>query len=126
MASPHGHSCGSCGTVNLDTVFKTIQSLNFWPYNLYETAQKYIISVPMPGFQKEDLEIAVKDQTLLVSTLSSAPSPVPKNAKVLVSYGKILWERPVKLQIQLAKKINSDLARAKLTSGVLTIKLEKI
>lgn len=101
----------------------------FVPYELEESQTEYILTMPLPGFDINEIAVSVKDNTILVEAQKpEAPEALkePKTRKVW-SCGALLWNRSsVTTKIELPDDIKPDSVKAKLAKGILTITVEKI
>lgn len=88
--------------------------------NLYETADSFILQIPMPGVKPEDVEITVQQDTLSVKWQTSVN--VPENATTH-------WTGFATSQHQqnftLPAAINSEKTEASYENGILTLNLPK-
>lgn len=88
--------------------------------NLFETAEGFILQVPMPGVNADDVEITVQQDTL--SLKWQTKFQVPEGATAL-------WHGFQSGQYQqsftLPSPVNSEGAEASYTDGVLTLHLPK-
>ncbi len=88
--------------------------------NLYETAEGFILQMPMPGVKPEDVEITTQQDTITLKW--EVKMPVPENATAL-------WQSFPSGQFQqtftLPAPINPDRAEATTTNGVLYLNLPK-
>jgi HSP20 family protein len=75
---------------------------------VYEEEDQIIVIAEMPGVIKEDIELKATNRSLTIST---------KVGVVGRNYFK---------EITLPANVNSDVARARLTNGILEIKLRKL
>lgn len=88
--------------------------------NLYETADGFILQIPMPGVKPEDVEITVQQDTLSIKWQTSVN--VPENATTH-------WSGFAASQHQqsftLPAAINSEKTEASYENGILTLSLPK-
>ncbi|HME54314.1 MAG TPA: Hsp20/alpha crystallin family protein [Candidatus Lokiarchaeia archaeon] len=102
---------------------------SFVPYDLDETAEEYILTLPMPGFDAKEIEVSVKGNAILVEGNKSEedkkeePSGTSEK-KRLVSMGNFLWNHP-RVEVPLDDEIDPDNISAKLDRGILTVRLTK-
>ncbi|MDD1778055.1 MAG: Hsp20/alpha crystallin family protein [Candidatus Helarchaeota archaeon] len=101
----------------------------FVPYELEESHTEYIITMPLPGFDLNEIDVSVKENTILVEAQKPEAPEAPKepqNRKIW-SFGAFLWKRSnIATKIALPEKIKPDSVKAKLAKGILTITVEKI
>jgi len=88
--------------------------------NLYETTDSFVLQIPMPGTNPEQVEITAQQDTLTVKWATSVT--VPENATTH-------WSGFAGSQHQqsftLPASINSEKAEANYESGILTLTLPK-
>lgn len=88
--------------------------------NLYETAEGFILQIPMPGVKAEDVEITAQQDTLSLKWETKVQAPEGANA---------LWQGFQSGQYQqsftLPYPINADGAEAHYTDGILTLNMPK-
>ncbi|NHJ24280.1 MAG: Hsp20/alpha crystallin family protein [Candidatus Lokiarchaeota archaeon] len=75
---------------------------------VYEEGEQIIVIAEMPGIIKEDIELKATNRSLTIST---------KQGVAGRNYFK---------EITLPANVNSDVAKARLTNGILEIKLKKL
>jgi HSP20 family protein len=88
--------------------------------NLFETSEGFILQIPMPGVNADDVEITIQQETL--SLKWETKIQVPQGATTL-------WHGFQNGQYQqsfsLPSPVNSDRAEAHYTNGILTLNLPK-
>jgi len=84
---------------------------------LQEEGNSLIVSVPVPGMTKEDLDVYMEDRTLVIST---------KGQGKLHEHPMGLKHRDLKYSFVLPAGIDTDRIQAKCRNGLLTIKIDKI
>lgn len=88
--------------------------------NLYETAEGFVLQIPMPGANPDDVEITAQQDTLTFKWATSVN--VPENATTH-------WNGFASSQYQqsftLPAPINADRIEASYENGVLTLNLPK-
>lgn len=88
--------------------------------NLFDTKESFIVQMPMPGVQAEDVEITIQQDTL--SLKWQTKTQVPEGATVL-------WQGFQAGQYQqsftLPAPVNSERAEASYHDGILTLNLPK-
>ena len=88
--------------------------------NLFETAESFLLQIPMPGVKPEEVEITAQQDTLSLKWTTNVQ--VPEGATAL-------WHGFQSGQYQqsftLPSPINSERAEAHYTDGVLTLTLPK-
>lgn len=88
--------------------------------DMYETPDSYILFVDMPGVTKENLDVKVIGNSLIVRGKSDIP--VSRNDGVLldeITKGEYMRE------FVLSDDVDRDKIEARLTNGVLILKLRK-
>ncbi|MCF7809300.1 MAG: Hsp20/alpha crystallin family protein [Candidatus Marinimicrobia bacterium] len=89
--------------------------------NVSELEKQFDLSFSMPGFEKEDITVSVKDHTLTVKA--------EKENKV-ENEGTKYWTREIargsyERHIDLPENVNTDKIAAEYKSGILTLSLPK-
>ncbi len=88
--------------------------------NLFETKEGFILQLPMPGVQADDVEITIQQDTLSLKWQTKVQAPEGATA---------LWHGFQSGQYQqaftLPSPINSESAEASYTDGILTLHLPK-
>ena len=92
--------------------------------NIREEDDVYILSALVPGLKADDLNIQVLEDVLRIEGEYQRSSPVDKlnESEYLL---KELPHGPFKRTLRLPTVIDADLVEAKITDGVLTLKLPK-
>jgi HSP20 family protein len=101
----------------------------FVPYDLEETHSEYILSMALPGFDISEIDVSVKENTILVEAQKPEAPEAPKEPQTrkVWSFGAFLWKRSnVTTKIALPETIKPDSVKAKLAKGILSITVEKI
>jgi HSP20 family molecular chaperone IbpA len=98
------------------------------PVDIYETEDEYILLSDMPGASIEDIEIVLEGKMLVIKGLIK---PASWNKLGLSSNAvAVLQEKPAVKNIQRVFPITNDVLvdklTAKLTEGILTVKLPKV
>ena len=99
------------------------------PYDLDETNDEYILTIPMPGFDTKEIDVSVKGNAILVEGNRKEEDVKEETTgsnekKRLVSMGNFLWNKP-RVEIPLDDEIDPDNISAKLDRGILTVRLVK-
>ena len=98
------------------------------PVDIYETEDEYILLSDMPGASIEDIDILVEGQMLVIKGLIK-PASWDKLGMGTSSAVAVLQEKPAVKNIQRVFPITNDVLvdklTAKLTDGILTVKLPK-
>jgi HSP20 family protein len=88
--------------------------------NLYETTDGFVLQLPMPGVNPEEVEITAQQDTLNVKWSTSVK--VPENA---TTHWSGFAEGQYQQNFTLPAPINADQAEASYENGVLTLSLPK-
>lgn len=101
---------------------KTI--LGYPPYNIVKTDEnKYVIELAVAGFGRSDIEVEIKDNTLVISGKTS--SDLPEGANETIQYlHKGIADRAFTRTFNLADTI--EIKNAELINGMLKIWMENI
>ena len=89
------------------------------PVDVYETPEKYLIVLDMPGAVKDSIEITAEGDTLSVK---ADTVPVAGNWKPVVTEFETGTYRRV---FTIGQKVDREKIAAKYESGVLTLELDK-
>ena len=92
------------------------------PMDLRETPDTYVVQMDLPGLEKSDISIEVKDRVLAVSGSRKLSTEKKKDEKILMQ------ERSVSSfsrEVVLPKSVDTDAVSAEYKNGVLTITLPK-
>jgi len=98
-------------------------------YDLEETDREYTVTMPLPGFDINEIEVSVKENSIYVEAQKPEASEAPKEPqpRKLWSWGDLLWNKShMAVKIAIPETINPDSIKAKLAKGILTITVEKI
>lgn len=127
----HHHECIPPVRGILREVFSNLKDFwphSFVPYDLAEINDEYILAVPLPGFDKEEIDVSVKGNTILVegNRKETETNNETESGEVrqLVSMGTFLWKHP-RVEVPLDDEIDPDNISAKLDRGILTVRLTK-
>jgi HSP20 family protein len=88
--------------------------------NLYETAESFVLQLPIAGVKPEEVEIAVQQSTVNVKWATQVT--VPANA---TTHWSGFAEGQYQQSFTLPAPINADQAEASYENGVLTLTLPK-
>lgn len=102
---------------------------NYPPYNLKKVDEnKYIIEMAVAGFGRQDLEIEIVDDTLIIKGNVKSGEPAEQDSKGEWTWPHVLYQglamRPFTRTFNLAD--NVEIRGASLLNGVLKIALEAI
>ncbi len=92
------------------------------PVNIFEAEDLFMIIVPMPGLQEEDIDISVLGNSLTVEGRERADLK-PESGKRYIRHE---WRYgPYRRVVELPAVVEADSAEATLGNGVLTVRLQK-
>lgn len=96
------------------------ETVNIKNYNLLETDESYELSLVLPGFSKEEINIEIKDDLI---TISSVVEETEENENYIKrGFIKSSFER----SFSVVENIDLENIGAKMENGILTISLGKI
>lgn len=117
-------------SIGFDPVFDTLKSLSkekaasYPPYNVTRNGETYMIEVALAGFDKEEIDITVADQTLTISTAPDAK--IPTESQVTKSGTEVLYQgiakRAFKLNFAMSEYV--EVTQASLKDGLLLVVCE--
>jgi HSP20 family protein len=90
------------------------------PVDLYETADRFVLTAELPGLSRDDIEIEIHDGTLVLQGRRREP-PVPCEQYHRVERGHGTFAR----RFALPSAIDADRIAADFRDGVLTIVVPK-
>ena len=100
------------------------QSSGAWvpPLDVYETKEKFVVSVDLPGIDPGSVDVTVEDSTLTVRGEREFYRDVPEDSfhRVERRYGQFVRS------LQLPPTANAEGIEANFDSGVLTIDVPKV
>lgn len=116
----------------VDDFFATVPSLlrddfitpdfrSFTPVNIKETENVYVLEVIAPGFQKEDFQINLDNNTLTISVENKTGAENGNEKYILKEYKKQAFKR----SFTIDKNIDVENIVAKYLNGVLVLNLPK-
>lgn len=86
-----------------------------------ELEKSYEISFILPGYSKENIEIAVKEDSIVVNAKSNYAAPEGYSLK---NSGFSIKDKT--LSAELPNKINRESISAKLANGILVVTMDKL
>lgn len=101
------------------------------PYDLAETDEEYLLTIPLPGYEAKDVAVSVKGNHVLIEAerKETTPKEGPADAKKLhpiVSMGEYTWNRPrIEAKIPVKDEIDTENVKARLDRGILTVRFKK-
>jgi len=87
--------------------------------NIVETMDYYLLTIAAPGFKKEDFEIIINNQTIIISAIKQTGTP--ECVKDRCEYDHTKWSRP----FILPADADAILANAIYRDGELIIRIPK-
>lgn len=97
-----------------------VRKARFPRVNLYENEEEYVASVEIPGADKNDIKITIKDNSLKINGEIKRTEREKMNAHLQERfYGK--FEKNIMLQ----EKVDADKIDAEYKNGILLIKMPK-
>ena len=102
---------------------------NYPPYNIKKVDEnKYIIELAVAGFARQDLEIEINDDKLIIKGNTHAGEPAEQDSKGEWTWPQVLYQglaqRPFTRTFNLAD--NVEIRGATLLNGILKVALEAI
>lgn len=94
---------------------------NFPPVNVEETDEEFRLSLAAPGLKKEDFDIQVKDNSLIISSESSDSSEEKNDNYTRREYSFNSFQR----SFWLPDNVNDENINANYQDGVLKVSLSK-
>ena len=94
---------------------------SFTPVNVKETENEYVLQVIAPGFQKEDFQVNLDNNTLTISA-EQKENTENKNEKFI---RKEFKQQSFKRSFTIDKNVDAESIVAKYVNGVLTLNLAK-
>ena len=94
---------------------------NFAPVNIKETKNAYEVEVVAPGFEKNDFNINLEKNILIISAEKKSDIRKEDEKQIRNEYSY----RSFKRSFTLDEKIDSEKVEAKYVNGVLTLKLPR-
>ena len=92
------------------------------PIDVYETEDRYVVTAEVPGLDREQIELAVQENRLMIRGMRSAGTPQSSSRHYhQVERGHGSFERT----FRFADAVEQDRITADLRDGVLTVTLPK-
>lgn len=114
-------------SIGFDPVFDTLKSLAkekaaaYPPYNVTKNGEMYIIDVALAGFDKDEIEVTVVDQTMTIAT--AADAKIPTESQIKKSGTEVLYQgiakRAFKLNFALSEYV--EVTQATMENGILMV-----
>ena len=139
--NPHGHQPykgrpgmhfvgGSCGP-SFDPNFMHMMMSkwqNYMPYDLEETKNEYIVTMPLPGLEVKNIEVSVRGSEILIEA-KREPKPIEEGVEQPVKLEKqASWilNRSISVRIEVQSAIDPEKVKARLKLGILTVNFTKL
>jgi HSP20 family protein len=94
------------------------------PIDVYETADRYVITAELPGLDRDQIELALEDTRLTLR--GRRPDRVPASGDVVHYHQIERGHGPFSRTLDFAEKVATDRVTADLRDGVLTVTLPKV
>jgi len=101
---------------------RAMRGVQFMPMNLEDAGEKLIISVEMPGVNKDDTRISLEEDILTISVDSKAEKEDKQKNYLLKERSSYSCQRSVRLPVE----VMGDKVSAKMDNGVLRVELPKM
>ncbi|NMC07712.1 MAG: Hsp20/alpha crystallin family protein [Candidatus Lokiarchaeota archaeon] len=101
------------------------------PYDLAETDDEYILTMPLPGFEAKDITVSVKGNDVLIEAERKADAPkdeapAPAKPRPIITMGEYTWNRPrIEAKIPVKDEIDPENVKARLDRGILAVRFKK-
>jgi HSP20 family protein len=103
--------------------FPTLGNIGFIPeIDVKDEKNQYVVKVDVPGMSKEDINVSVENNTLIVSGEKKEETREEKDGYVSVERSSGKFQR----EVYLGKVVEEDKIDAEYKDGVLTVKLPKM
>ena len=89
--------------------------------DVFETAEEFVLTAEVPGIEREQIDLQVKDQILLLKGQRNLGGEVSQQVYHRLERPSGVFER----KFSLSEDIDGDKVRASLNQGVLTVTLPK-
>jgi HSP20 family molecular chaperone IbpA len=101
---------------------------NYMPYDLEETKNEYIVTMPLPGFEVKDIEVSVRGSEILIEARKEK-EPIAEGVDQPIKLEKqASWilNRPISVKIAVQSGIDPEKVKARLKLGVLKVSFTKL
>ncbi len=109
-------------------LFESLEPLQTWrlvrqypPLNLYDTADRYVLTVQLPGMEPADLDLAITGETLTLRGERKRPDGVSDESYRRQERPFVRWTRT----ITLPERVESEKVSAVFAKGILTVTIPK-
>jgi HSP20 family protein len=106
---------------SLDPMHSARQIHQYPPVNLYDAADRYVLSVQMPGIAPSDIELTITGETLTLGGERTRPEGVKEDCYRRQERPMGRWSRT----ITLPDRIESTRVGASFADGILTVTFPK-
>jgi HSP20 family protein len=100
---------------------RAVRAAQFMPMNLEDAGEKLVLSVEMPGINKDDTKISLEEDILTISVDSKEDKEDKQSNFLLRERSSFSCQRSVRLPIE----VMGDKVSAKMDNGVLHVELPK-
>jgi HSP20 family molecular chaperone IbpA len=104
----------------------------FMPYDLSQTDDQYLVTMPLPGFESKNIQVSIKGKSILIEATKpeikkEETSDKSENGpKTILSIGRFIWDKNhVEVEIPVDEDIVPDNAKAKLVHGMLNVTFKR-
>ena len=101
---------------------------NYMPFDLDETKNEYIVTMPLPGLEVKNIEVSVRGSEILIEA-KREPKPIEEGVEQPIKLEKqASWilNRPISVRISVQSAIDPEKVKARLKLGVLTASFTKL
>ena len=101
---------------------------NYMPYDLEETKNEYIVTMPLPGLEVKDIEVSVRGSEILIEA-KREQEPIAEGVEQPIKLEKqASWilNRPISVKIAVQSGIDPEKVKARLKLGVLKVNFTKL
>ena len=132
--NPHGPGMhfvgGACGPKFDPNFMHMMMSKwqNYMPYDLEETKNEYIVTMPLPGLEVKNIEVSVRGSEILIEARKEQ-KPIEEGVEQPVKLEKqASWilNRSISVKIAVQSAIDPEKVKARLKLGVLTVNFTKL
>ena len=117
---PRAYAFAGCGPLPGKMNYFLEQMKNFMPYDLLEVDDEYHITMPLPGFDVENINVSIKGKIILIEAKKpSLESESKENERythkkeTLVTWSTFLWDRDIEVKIQVEVEVDEENVKAK-------------
>ncbi|RLI61440.1 MAG: hypothetical protein DRO88_13020 [Promethearchaeia archaeon] len=101
---------------------------NYMPYDLEETKDEYIVTMPLPGFEVKNIEVSVRGNEILIEGKREHEPTIEGEENPIKLENKASWilNRPISVKIAVQSDIDPEKVKARLKLGVLKVRFTKM